>query len=504
MSARAWWPRDARVAVPFTIATVLAWGLMPIGTPIAWSEFWIATVLLAVSGVVMLGSRRALGEQGILLEAFIFLAAVGVLRDAGGGYRSGASILAFIPVLYAALASRSRRNLYIVIAAVFVFFIVPCLFIGGVEYPASQYRSALLVTIVAGTTGFAVQSLVARVEEKAAEANARGRMLEEVAGTARALLDSPQVRHDLCLAAERISGASVAALYENGRGGLECTAITGVDLHGRRVVAERDSMVQEVFETGLARFVDEDLAGHVGSVELWRRAGSPASILYEPLIHGGEVIGVLLVGWRERVHEDSSRRTVATLIANQAAGVIARADVLLHLADEAQTDPLTGLPNRRAWDSALSRAFASSSSITLAMLDLDNFKEFNDSYGHPAGDRLLKLTAAAWRDQLRTGDLLARLGGEEFGLLVCDMAPDTAVDIVERLRGSIPEGRTASAGVAVLNPGESAESLLGRADAALYQAKEAGRDRICIMAPGLDEPQLPVPPGTGPAARAPQ
>jgi diguanylate cyclase (GGDEF)-like protein len=307
-------------------------------------------------------------------------------------------------------------------------------------------------------------------------------MLEEVADTARILLDSSQVRDDLCEAAERISGASVAALYEPFGTTLECTAHTRVDVDGRRIQANRRSLVQEAFLSGQPRYVDQDVAAHVGSVELWEGSGSPESVLYEPLTHGGEVIGVLLVGWPERVHTDPSRRTVATLIAGQAAGAIARSDVLVSLADEAHTDPLTGLPNRRAWDSAVARAFASSSTITLAMFDLDNFKEFNDSYGHPAGDRLLRTTAAAWRDQLRGGDLLARLGGEEFGLLICDVPPETAYDVVERLRACIPERRTTSAGLATRVAGESAESLVARADAALYEAKALGRDRTRISA----------------------
>ncbi len=482
MSARSWWPGGARVAVPFSVATVLAWVLMPIGTTIEWPEYWASTALLTLSGLVMAAIRHVLRRQAVVPEALVFLAAVGLLRDASGGIHSSASVLALIPVLYTSLGSRSRRDLGVVIAAVLAFFIVPALFVGGANYPASQYRSAVLFALVCGTTGFAVQSLVASVQAQAAKANSRGRMLEEVADTARTLLDSSQVRDDLCEAAERISGASVAALYEPFGTVLECTAHTRVEVGGGRIQAKRGSLVQEVFLSGQPRYIDRDVAAHVGSVELWEGSGSPESVLYEPLTHGGQVIGVLLVGWPDRVHADPSRRTVATLIAGQAAGVIARADVLESLADEAHTDPLTGLPNRRAWDSGLARAFASSSTITLAMLDLDNFKEFNDSHGHPAGDRLLRATAAAWRDQLRGGDLLARLGGEEFGLLICDVSPDTAYEVVERLRACIPEERTASAGVAMREAGESAEELLARADAALYEAKALGRDRTRVSA----------------------
>ena len=160
--------------------------------------------------------------------------------------------------------------------------------------------------------------------------------------------------------------------------------------------------------------------------------------------------------------------------------MIARADVLDNLADEAQTDPLTGLPNRRAWDAQVKRVHSEGGELVIAMIDFDHFKRFNDSYGHPAGDRLLKETAAAWRDQLRTGDLLARLGGEEFGLLLRDCDPEIATEVTDRLRRSVSENWTCSAGIAVGRPGESAEEIIARADVALYEAKAAGRDRIAL------------------------
>jgi diguanylate cyclase (GGDEF)-like protein len=480
MSSRGWWRGGAGVYAPFAATTLLAWASMPIGDGIVWPEFWLATALAVAACLVVWISRASRSTAGAIAGSLLYLIASGLLRDAGGGYRSGAGLLALIPVFYVALLHRSRRVLGVVTLAMAAFFVVPVVVIGAPEYPPGQYRAALLAVLVFGTVGFVVQSLVARGEEQAAEANARGRMLEDVAGTARALIDSPQIRDDVCLAARRISQASVAVLYEPAGGGLQCTAVTGIEVAGRGVFAGRGSLVSEVFLSGSARYIDENVAVRVGSLELWEQIGSPASILCEPLTHGGEVIGVLVVGWPEQVHTDSSRRIVAALIAHEAAGVIARADTLVNLADEAQTDPLTGLPNRRAWDAALARAFASTSPITLAMLDLDNFKEFNDTFGHPAGDRLLGGSASAWREQLRGGDLLARLGGEEFGLLICDVSPDTAFDVVERLRACVPEDRTCSAGVAVRRPDEPAETLLRRADAALYEAKSLGRDRTRV------------------------
>ena len=125
---------------------------------------------------------------------------------------------------------------------------------------------------------------------------------------------------------------------------------------------------------------------------------------------------------------------MVALLAHEVAAVISRADALDHLSDEALTDALTGLPNRRAWERQLRQLSAVGQQLAIGMLDLDHFKEFNDTYGHPAGDRLLKETAAAWRDQLRPGDVLARVGGEEFGLLLLDCDAHTASEVVDRLR----------------------------------------------------------------------
>ena len=108
------------------------------------------------------------------------------------------------------------------------------------------------------------------------------------------------------------------------------------------------------------------------------------------------------------------------------------------------------------------------------MLDLDRFKNFNDTYGHQAGDRLLSRAVSAWLEQLREGDLLARYGGEEFAIALYDCDADQARDVVERVRLATPEDQTCSAGVATLNRTKGSQQLVARADAALYEAK---RDR---------------------------
>ncbi len=478
---RARWRTTGGLA-PFGGAALLAWLAVPIGDSVDWAQYALATGLLLATGVLAMlriwGRRSA--WLGIVPSSLVFLAAVGLLRNSAGGINSGAGALAMVPVFYTALHARRRREMVAVIGGLAVFYLAPILIVGAPHYPDSQYRTALLSVAVSSIIGFATQLLVRDVRLQASDAQARGLMLEQVSETVHSLFESPQARVDVCNAARRISSGTAALLYEPvpESGELRCTANSG-SASAAGVSAQPTSTAHEVFRSGRAALITEDFEAKVGSVDMWIADGRPSSILYQPLMKGAAALGVLVVAWSDAVRLDDSRATVAALLAHEAAAVIDRADALDFLTDEAQTDSLTGLPNRRAWDAALKRALAQNRRMTVAMLDLDHFKEFNDTFGHPAGDRLLKETAAAWRDQLRSGDVLARIGGEEFALMF-DCEVNDALEIVERLRDSVTQNRTCSAGIAVRLFGETLEHLLARSDRALYDAKAGGRDRTHV------------------------
>jgi diguanylate cyclase (GGDEF)-like protein len=160
----------------------------------------------------------------------------------------------------------------------------------------------------------------------------------------------------------------------------------------------------------------------------------------------------------------------------------------------ATTDALTSLANRHAMQTAFPKLIelchSKGKPISLMMIDVDNFKQFNDMLGHIAGDRALSVVSKILRQQFRPRDLLVRYGGDEFAVLLPDVKLDEAIAVGERVRSAI-SGETSdgsdsliqipvriSMGVAQLRGGGSLDELIRDADAALYRAKRAGRDRV--------------------------
>jgi diguanylate cyclase (GGDEF)-like protein len=160
------------------------------------------------------------------------------------------------------------------------------------------------------------------------------------------------------------------------------------------------------------------------------------------------------------------------------------------LTDLSFTDALTGVPNRRRLDEALARLGSMTApSAALLLIDIDFFKRFNDLYGHAVGDDCLRSVALCLMRELRTPDLLARLGGEEFAVLLTDITLQDALALADRLRRAVeqtafPVGSetatiTVSVGLATMPPNPHPEALFAAADEALYRAKSLGRNRVC-------------------------
>lgn len=161
----------------------------------------------------------------------------------------------------------------------------------------------------------------------------------------------------------------------------------------------------------------------------------------------------------------------------------------------ASTDPLTGLANRRQFDETLRDHLAERRPAALLMVDLDHFKAVNDGHGHPAGDLVLRHLAEILQECAAESSVVARLGGEEFSLMLRCGGLREAVALAERIRERLAQscvlirqtGRrisvTASLGVAIAGPDDTPAQLIERADAALYEAKRGGRNRVCSDPP---------------------
>ncbi len=244
-----------------------------------------------------------------------------------------------------------------------------------------------------------------------------------------------------------------------------------------------------------SQVVDVDLLDERGApLPAVRRAGLKRAVAV-PMSVGGEIVGVLVIHMRTpRTLERSEVRVLQTL-ANQAVIAIENAAAYEQTKQLATTDALTGVANHRELeaylDRELQRAARTGEPLALIMCDLDNFKEINDSVGHPAGDQVLRhLTRRILVPAVRPKDLVARYGGDEFVLVLRGADSRVAVAVAERIRktvegqavlvdGKATSNLSVSLGIAVFpRDGENRESLVQAADQALYMAKRSGRNRV--------------------------
>lgn len=195
-------------------------------------------------------------------------------------------------------------------------------------------------------------------------------------------------------------------------------------------------------------------------------------------------LGAIGMYWAEHRTPGERELMAAQALADSTAVALEHVRVLGELKEAAalaDTDSLTQLPNRRAWDEVLTGAIESGvRPLCVALIDIDHFKTYNDSEGHQAGDKLLQDAATAWRKVLRSGDIIARYGGDEFAALMPECDTDDARSICERLCAALPEGQSTSIGIARWDGLEDANALLARADQALYEAKQSGRGCVSV------------------------
>lgn len=229
-------------------------------------------------------------------------------------------------------------------------------------------------------------------------------------------------------------------------------------------------------------------------------AESAENSLCVPLVLLGEIYGVMHVRWTIESNPDEDK--LVTRLAGDAALALANLRLRKQLKDLSIRDPLTGLFNRRYMEEffgqEIMRARRKSSQLSVLMIDIDHFKDFNDTYGHEAGDAVLHELGKFLKRQMRESDITCRFGGEEFIVLLSESPLDTAQMRAEHLRKAVKLMRVhsgdellpeinISVGLAAFPlHGDNIEDIIRAADNALYLAKQQGRDRVCVAASGTE------------------
>jgi diguanylate cyclase (GGDEF)-like protein len=216
-----------------------------------------------------------------------------------------------------------------------------------------------------------------------------------------------------------------------------------------------------------------------------------SNTLTAPLTSNGVVIGAIVLSRRTADAWPAPTRRLLSGAAIEASGALSRAYSHRAAVEQASTDALTGLPNRRYFDEftgLLAQRRRSGDAVGVLMIDIDKFKDLNDTHGHATGDEVLRAVGGAIVAAVREDDVPARYGGEEFVVLLRNPTPEEALDVGERVRASVAAlelgplgvaGVSVSVGVAVARDADqSIEELVKGADRALYRAKRAGRDRV--------------------------
>lgn len=346
-----------------------------------------------------------------------------------------------------------------------------------------------------------------RLEQAANEAaQVAQRRAEELEGLHRATATLLSTL-DLDELLRQILDAALSAIPAAERGMLHLVAPATGQLHARAALGfhdERVFMIKSLAGPGypsrvarerrplLVEDIQLDSALNQGG-ELPPGLEGARSIIIAPLLYGGEVLGALsLTASRPGVFSSANLRLLASFAATTTAAL---QNALLHseIKQLAVTDPLTGQFNRRAFfdlgQRELERFLRYGHPLSAVMIDLDNFKHVNDTYGHIVGDEILLMLAELIRTSIRETDIFGRYGGDEFSLLLPDTPLNTAVQIARRIREKVTETQwksdqgpvTISISVGVVQAEKDhhkLEDLLAVADRALYRAKEAGRNRV--------------------------
>jgi diguanylate cyclase (GGDEF)-like protein/PAS domain S-box-containing protein len=317
-------------------------------------------------------------------------------------------------------------------------------------------------------------------------------LLNEMGDMLRACLSTDEVYNVIVRAAQQIFPVQVGALYviTSSRNLVESVALWGDTTLAERVFAPDECWA---LRCGRIHWVEDTRTGLLCK-HLHRPP--PPGYLCVPMMAQSEALGVLHLAQSENRVMTETRQRLAVTMAEHIAMALSNLKLHETLRSQSIRDPLTGLFNRRFMEESLElelrRAARNQRPLGVIMIDLDHFKHFNDTFGHEAGDTLLRELGSLLQNNIRGEDIACRYGGEEFTLILPEGSMDVTRQRAEFLREAIkhidvqhrgqPLGRiTTSMGVAVFpEHGRTGKALLESADAALYRSKNDGRDRVTI------------------------
>ncbi len=327
------------------------------------------------------------------------------------------------------------------------------------------------------------QERVSQREDQLREAAARQQFSARLAQALSHAIDENEAKWVIQRAADQISPESTVELLltEPGSSRLQ-RAFTSSANNTPGCPVIRGGICPAI-RSGQAR---ESHSGDLGACRMLVERGERCYGLCVPVTIDGQALGVLHTTCIDPPNQELKQRLQT--LAEQAGIRLGLFRVMAATRQAAATDELTGLLNRRALHERAASVQGSGRSMSLVMADIDHFKRLNDTHGHQVGDRALQAFAYALSAAARPSDIVARVGGEEFIILLPDASAEGAGQVVERIRASLPRVLdsssvprfTASFGIADLRHGTNLEGLIKAADSALYAAKEAGRDRAFV------------------------
>jgi len=446
---------------------------------------WVAFAVVAGAAVTLAAWRLpwpALPRVALLALPVGCDLVIALLRQAQGGSSSGYAPLAILPVVFVALAL-GRRHVVAVTALSAAMLAIPILVAGAPVYPSTGWRAVALWTLVALIVGGGAQRGMETQRRQSSQNLARARELDGLVATqtliATASFDLETVMRTVVTQARRLTGADAAVVELPDGAQLVYRAVAGSaePFLGLRL-DQAGAMSGEALRSGtILRCADSELEPGVDRAAC--RAVGARSMIVVPLLHEGRATGVLKI-YSAAPHAFAERHAqLLSALGNLIGHALVRAELLGLLRDRADTDQLTGLPNRRFWeeqlDGALARSRRHATPVSVILLDLDDFKRVNDTQGHAAGDRLLRAVTSAWIAVARETDVLGRLGGDEFAVILDHADAVSAGAVAVRLLDALPDGQRCSVGIAAFDGTEDGATLLARADQAMYRHKRAGK-----------------------------